>query len=198
MIRQRVRISRDAFTVAGLLVLAVLALALIWGGAVVLALAAGAAPGDVAAASGYRDAWAAVRDVRPDDLAGRWWLVAAGALAAVLLGRLAFAQLPRPRLARHDLALGAPGAGLDVAPRAIEHVVEHAAREVDGVRSARALLGDADVVIGLGVTQRAVPAAVLADAHARATAALVRHGLPPLVVHALITHTDRNDKRSLR
>jgi hypothetical protein len=197
VIRQRVRISRDGWTVAGQVVVAALALGLVWGGAVVLVLAAGARADRVDSLSSYRSVWAAVRDLGAADVAGRWWLVAGCLVAAVLLARMAVAQAPRPRLARHALALGTPGARVDVAPRAVERAAEVAAAGAPGVRDARARLGDDELLLSLQVGRRADVATALTGARDRAVSALARHELPALPVRALVTHTERKETRDL-
>ena len=127
MIRQRVNLRTPALAYLVRLLTLAFALALVWYGLMLVLLAAKVAPHTVNAISGYRSLYHAAASVTQDDFTTpvRWIAGAAGFLALLLFGYLAFQELPRPYLARGEVPLSEEERGTTVVkPRAIERVAE--------------------------------------------------------------------------
>ncbi|MBV9002419.1 MAG: hypothetical protein JO304_25410, partial [Solirubrobacterales bacterium] len=141
MPRQRVRERPSVLAVVGRLVPLVLALALIWYGAMLVLLAAKVSPSTVNGLSGYRTAYNYLSGLTPADVDGsgtRAILAGAGVAAFLVFGYLAFKQLPRPYLARRELTLADDARGaVVVEPRAIERMAEVAAKAHPAITNAR-------------------------------------------------------------
>lgn len=132
MIRRRpIGIRTRAIGRLGSALVALLALALIFYGLMVILLAVKVDPGFVNAISGYRTAFDALSGIGADSVDGvdRAIVAGAGLLAFVLFGLIAYGALPRPYLTRNDLHLRDGGRGVDVvAVKAVERIAERAAR----------------------------------------------------------------------
>jgi hypothetical protein len=202
MLRQRVRarsfplarVVTDAFVV-------VLALALVWGGAMLVLLALKASPSTVDSLSGYRTAYDYLAGLTPQDITAAVRRVAAiaGLSAAVIFGYLAWRTVPRPYLARTDLRLSGDERGtVDVNARAIERAAELAVLDHPSVAAARARYATDDLTVDISVNRADALPATLEDVHRRAHDSLVRHELPALPVNITLVRLERTSRRELR
>jgi hypothetical protein len=202
MLRQRVRarsfplarVVTDAFVV-------VLALALVWGGAMLVLLALKASPSTVDSLSGYRTAYDYLGGLGPEDITASVRLVAAigGLSVAVIFGYLAWRAIPRPYLARTDLRLSGDEHGtVDVNARAIERAAELAVLDHPAVAAARARYATDDLTVDISVNRADALPATLQDVHWRAHDSLVRHELPALPVNITLVRLERTSRRELR
>lgn len=185
---------------AGDVVLALFALALVFYGLMVVLLAAKVDPGSVQAISGYRSAYDFLSTLGPGDLDGstRPVLVAAGLAAFVLFGWLAFKELPRPYLARHDIDLVDDDRGaVTVAPKAAERAAELAACHQAGVASAHARYATDELAISVTAGRARDLPDVLRAVHDAVAEAIRRHGLPETPVHVTLTGYERRTRREL-
>jgi hypothetical protein len=202
MVRQRVRARSFpvARVAADALVIAV-ALALVWGGAMLVLLALKVSPATVDGLSGYRTAYDVLARLEPADVGPSTRLIAApaGLLACLAFGRLAWRTIPRPYLARTDLRLVSDERGVvDVDARAIERAAEAAALEHPAITSARARYATDDLTLDVGGGRADGLAATLQDVHARARDSLARHELPPLPVNITLVRLERTTRRDLQ
>lgn len=201
MIRQRLRLRRRRLTFLGRALLVLLALALVWYGAMVVLLALKVSPDTVESLSGYRSAYDALAGLEPDDITGTVRLIAglSGLIALLVFGGLALAQFPRPYLARSPVRLTRDERGtVELAPRAIERVAEVAALEEGTVTDTRARLADEEVTLELTIERaRAIPV-VLHRTQERAGAGLARHGLPVSTVNVTLARFQPTTRKELR
>jgi hypothetical protein len=202
MLRQRVRAR--SFPVARVItdaVVVVLALALVWGGAMLVLLALKSSPSTVDSLSGYRTAYDYLAGLGPEDITASVRLVAAigGLSVAVIFGYLAWRAIPRPYLARTDLRLSDGERGtVDVNARAIERAAELAVVGHPAVAAARARYATDDLTVDISVNRADALPATLEDVHRRAHDSLVRHELPPLPVNITLVRLERTSRRELR
>jgi len=202
MLRQRVR-SRS-FPVARVVtdaVVVVLALALVWGGAMLVLLALKAEPSTVDALSGYRTAYDYLAGLGSQDItvSARRAAAIGGLSAAAIFGYLAWRAIPRPYLARTDLRLSGDERGtVDVNARAIERAAEIAVLEHPAVAAARARYATDDLTVDISVDRADALPATLQDVHRRAHDSLVRHELPALPVNITLVRLERTSRRELR
>jgi hypothetical protein len=202
MLRQRVR-SRS-FPVARVITdacVVVLALALVWGGAMLVLLALKAPPGTIDSLSGYRTAYDYLAGLTPQDVTASVRTVATigGLSAAVIFGVLAWRAVPRPYLARTDLRLSAGERGtVDVNARAIERAAELAVLDHPAVAAARARYATDDLTVDISVNRADALPATLDDVHRRTHDSLVRHELPELPVNITLVRLERTSRRELR
>jgi hypothetical protein len=199
--RQRVRERPSALVVIGRVVVVVLALGLIWYGAMVVLLAVKVSPSTVNHISGYRTAFDWLSGLTPAkvDGAGTRAIVAGAGIAAFLIfGFLAFKQLPRPYLARRDLPLSDDAHGeVIVEPRAIERLAELAAGEHRDVIGVRGRYSVDDLSIDLEIRRAGELADTLRDAQRRVVEALEQHELPTMPINVTLTGYERRHKREL-
>jgi hypothetical protein len=190
MPRQRLGLPHGVLTSIGRRLMALVGLVLIWGGGVVLALTAGAAPRDVDAWSGYRTVQREIGAFGPANWPDTTALVIAiGAvlLASVLLV-LGWAQRLTPHLARTDVVLAdLPEGRTTVSPRAIERAAEVAARREPGLHAVRARLGDDELTITVHARGADVLPELLRGVQRRATVALTEGGVPQKSVRVVVT-----------
>jgi len=202
MLRQRVRarsfplarVITDAFVV-------ILALALVWGGAMLVLLALKASPSTVDSLSGYRAAYDYLAGLGSADITVSVRRVAAigGLSAAAIFGYLAWRAVPRPYLVRTDLRLSGDERGtVDVNARAIERAAELAALDHPAVAAARARYATDDLTVDISVNRADALRATLDDVHRRAHDSLVRHELPALPVNVTLVRLERTSRRELR
>jgi hypothetical protein len=202
MLRQRLRtrsfplarVSTDAVVV-------VLALALVWGGAMLVLLALKASSSTVDGLSGYRTAYDYLATLTPQDITVSVRRVAAigGLGAAAIFGYLAWRAVPRPYLARTDLRLSGDERGtVDVNARAIERAAELAVLDHPSVAAARARYATDDMTVDISVNRADALPATLEDVHRRARDSLVRHELPALPVNITLVRLERTSRRELR
>ena len=200
MLRQRLRADTSPLAFIGRLLTFVLACLLLWYGLMLAWLALGGPPGTIDAISGYRTAYDALAGLGKDDLSDLARAIAAGVglLAFLVFGYLAYKELPRPYLTRHDLELAADERGtVEVAPRAIERVAETAALSHPSVASATGRYATDYLAVGITVRRARDVAETLEDAQRRVVEALGTHDLPLLPVHLTLTGFDRRTRREL-
>jgi hypothetical protein len=201
VIRQRLRLRRLRLAFLGRALLVLVALGLVWYGAMVVLLALKVSPDTVESLSGYRSAYDALAGLEPDDITGTVRLIAglSGLIVLLVFGALAIAEFPRPYLARSPVRLTQDERGtVELAPRAIERVAEVAASEEGAVADTRARLADEEVTLELTVERaRDIPDA-LRRAQERAGAGLARHGLPVSTVNVTLARFHPTTRKELR
>lgn len=199
--RQRLRLRTSAAIRAGQLLVALVALALIWYGLMAILLAVKVSPSAVNNLSGYRTLFDDLSSLKPSDISGlaRAIAAAAGLLAFVVLGLLALKALPRPALARRDLELDHGDRGdLVVQPRALERIAETVARRHGSVADATGRFGDRELDVLLTVRRPRNLAATLRSVQRDVRAALAEHDLPTVPVNVTLSGLDRSTRRDLR
>jgi len=202
MLRQRVR-SRS-FPVSRVVadaVVVIFALALVWGGAMLILLAFKTSPDTIDRLSGYRTAHDYLARLQPDDISDSTRLTAAigGLLACLIFGALAWRSIPRPYLVRTDLRLADNDYGtVDVNARVIERAAELAALEHPAVAAARARYATDDLTLDVSAGRAETLAETLDDIHRRARDSLARHELPPLPVNITLVRFERQNRRELQ
>lgn len=180
-IRQRLRGRDSPLAIFGLLLLVPVALALIWYGAMLVALAFKADPETVNTISGYRDAYDFLAGLVPADFTGTVRLITGlGGLAAFLFfGFLALKQVPRPYLARGPLTLAGDERGtLTVEPRAIERAAEVAACADPSVTDATGRYVENGIELEIDVKRAGDLPDTLREVQQRVGEALRQHDLP--------------------
>jgi TRAP-type C4-dicarboxylate transport system permease small subunit len=197
MLRQRVRSRkfRIARIVADTLVV-IFALALIWGGAMLVLLAFKTSPATIEDLSGYRSAYDYLAGLEPQDISASTRLTAAvgGLIACLIFGYLAWRAVPRPYLARTDLRLVSDERGIvEVNPRAIERAAEIAVLAHPDVAAVGARYATDDLTVEISASRADALAATLQDVHRRARESLVQHELPVLPVNVTLVRFERNN-----
>ncbi len=180
-IRQRLRRRDSPLATLGLLLLVPVALALIWYGAMLVALAFKTDPGTVNTISGYRDAYDFLAGLVPADFTSTVRLITGlGGLAAFLLfGLLALKQVPRPYLARGPLTLAEDERGTStVEPRAIERAAEVAACAHLSVTDATGRYVENGIELEIDVKLAGDLPDTLREVQQRVEEALRQHDLP--------------------
>jgi hypothetical protein len=202
MPRQRVRERTSVLAVIGRIVPLILALALIWYGAMLVLLAVKVSPSTVNQISGYRTAFDWLSGLTPAKIDGaqtRAIVAGAGVAAFLVFGLLALKQLPRPYLARQELRLTSdPHGEVNVGPRAVERLAEIAARAHPAVRDARGRYSVDDLSVDLDVGRARDLAGTLEEAQQRVADALERHELPTMPVNITLSGYDRRHRRELQ
>lgn len=201
MPRQRVRERSSVLALVGRLVPLVLALALIWYGAMLVLLALKVAPSTVNELSGYRTAYEWLSGLTPDKVDGggtRAIIAGAGVAAFLVFGFLAYKQLPRPYLARRELSLSADRRGeVTVEPRAVERIAEVAASANPAVSHARGRYSVDELTVDVDVRRASDVAQILRGAQGRVADALEQHELPAMPINITLVGYDRS-RRELR
>jgi hypothetical protein len=180
-IRQRLRRRDSPLATLGLLLLLPVSLALIWYGAMLVALAFKADPGTVNTISGYRDAYDFLAGLVPADFTSTVRLITGlGGLAAFLLfGLLALKQVPRPYLARNPLTLAEDERGTStVEPRAIERAAEVAACRHPSVADATGRYVENGIELEIDLKRADDLPDTLREVQQRVAEALRQHDLP--------------------
>lgn len=180
-IRQRLRGRDSPLAILGLLLLVPVALALIWYGAMLVALAFKVDPETVNTISGYRDVYDFLAGLVPADFTSTVRLITAlGGLAAFLLfGLLALKQVPRPYLARGPLTLAGDERGtLTVEPRAVERAAEVAACAHPSVTDATGRYVENGIELEIDVKRAGDLPDTLREVQQRVGEALRQHDLP--------------------
>lgn len=200
MIRQRIALRTPVLAYAVRALTILLALILIWYGAMLVLLAAKLSPHTVNSISGYLTLYRDAAGLTLSDFTDTVRVIAGagGLLVFSLLVYLALQELPRGHLARGDLYLGhGRGGELTVAPRAVERIAEIAAgghREVDEV-SAR--VGEGAVAVHMSVRRAASAPRALREVRERILEQLSAHGLPALTVDVTLTGFHPTTRRDL-
>jgi hypothetical protein len=200
ILRQSVREHRSPFVYLGLLLLVPVALALIWYGLMLVALAFKVSPQDVNAISGYRDAYEFLAGLEAPDVTRMIRLITAlaGLAAFLIFGFLAWKLIPRPYLARGELTLSEDRRGTStLEPRAVERAVEIAAREHSSVGDARARYGDDGIEVDVDLARAQDVPDTLREVQRGVREALQRHDLPEVPVSVTLTGLDRQRRREL-
>ena len=201
MLRQRLRTRTSPLAFIQRLLELALALALIWYGLILAGLALDVIGRDSADTySGYRTAYDFVADLLAGRASDSERLIAgiAGLIAFLLLLTVAFKQLPRPYLARHDLELEAGDRGtVTVEPRAVERLAEGIALQHPAVASASGRFGTDDLAVLLEVRRARDLPDTLRTVQRSVSSGLERHGLPTVPVNVTLTGYDRSSKREL-
>jgi hypothetical protein len=199
--RQRVRAHDSPLTYLNRLILVLVCLAVLYYAVMLLMLALKVSPDVVNGISGYRPAFDFLDRLRPNEFPGgtaRAIAALAGILAFGLFLALAMRELPRPYLARGDLALAEDHRGaLTVEPRAIERAAEAAAVQNPAVSSAAGRYGGDAIELLVHVRRAHDVADTLRDVRDRAVTALGRHDLPPVAVNVTLAGFDREQRREL-
>lgn len=200
MLRQRLRTHSSPLARAGQLLVAVLALALVWYGLMLALLALKIAPETANSISGYRDIYTSLAGIAPADITPtvRTITAVAGALVFLVCGWLAIKQLPRPYLARGETELTADDRGtVTVEPRAIERVAEVAAVARAGIAGATGLFGGDEITVQVTASRARDIADDLRGVQTDVRDALRRHDLPAVPVHVMLTGFERRTRREL-
>jgi hypothetical protein len=202
MPRQRLRQRTPPLAFVGKALTFAFACALVWYGLMTVMLAIKVSSSTVDSISGYRAIYDWASDLEPDDVDAdttRAVMAGCGIVAFLLFGYLAYKQIPRPYLARRDLALSADDRGeVVVEPRAIERLAEVAAASHPAVTEARGRYGRDDLSVDITVRRARDLAATLQDAQKRVADALGKHDLPAMPVNVTLTGYDRRHRRDLQ
>lgn len=201
MLRQRLRARRPTLTLVGNVLVFLLACALVFYGAILLLLALKLVSASALdSVSGYRAAYDELAGLQESDLGGTLRLVAGllGPVAFLVFAYLAFKQLPRPYLARHELRLADEQEGVvTVEPRAIERVAETAALQHRSISAAAGRYGPGELTLNVSTPHATNLAPALREAQQQVVAALEQHGLPPTQIHLNLTGYERRTRREL-
>lgn len=200
MLRQRVHTRSNPLAFVGRLLVLVVAAALIFYGAALVALALKVSPADVQSVTGYRSAYDWLSRLGPGDLSSHVRLIVgiAGLVAFLLFGYLALRELPRPYLARTDLELGSGERGdTVVSPRAVERLAEGAALQQGGVTRAAGRYGGDELAVEVSVERAREAVDILKAVHAGVADAIREHELPTIPVRVTLAGFDRKNTREL-
>ncbi len=201
MFRQRIRQRTSPLVFFARLLTFLVALALIWYGAMVVLGALKVSPSTINSISGYRTAYNYLTGLTPQKVDGgttRAIIAGAGVLAFLLFGYLAFKEIPRPQLTRQDLALVSDERGETIVePRAIERLAETAAQQNSAITRASGRYGQDDLTVNVTVRRARNLAGTLRDTQQRVTHALQQHELPTLPVNVTLANYDRRHRREL-
>jgi len=198
MRRQRIRVRvSPAATVARALVV-LLALALVWYGAMVILLAAKVSPHTVNSISAYRTIYDTLARLRPVTGIERAIIAGCGGVVFLVAAYLATRMLPRPYLTRHDLELDGHGRGRTVVePRTIERIAEAAANRHAAVTASRGRYATDNLAVDLTVDQPDALADTLGDVQRRVAQDIESHHLPGVRVTVTLAGYDRRKGREL-
>lgn len=178
-----------------------LALALIWYGLMTVLLALKVSPSTVNSLSGYREAFDWLTGLSPHKVDGadtRAIIAGAGALAFLLFAYVAFREIPRPHLTRHDLQLSSDARGeVILEPRAVERLAETAAQQHPAVTTASGRYSEHDLTINIAVRRARDLSETMRDIQRRVIQALEDHQLPTVRVDVTLTSFDRRHRREL-
>ena len=200
MLRQRLRSHSSPLARAGQLLVALLALTLVWYGLMLALLALKVSPTSLNTISGYRDIFDALVGIAPADLTSTVRIITAvaGVLVVLVCGWLAIKQIPRPYLARSETELTADDRGaVTIEPRAIERVAEVAAVGRAGISGATGLFGGDEITVHVTTSRARDLADDLRGVQSDVRDALRRHDLPAVPVHVMLTGFERRTRREL-
>jgi hypothetical protein len=195
-IRQRIRVRTSPVAYVGRTLLALLALALVWYGLMLVLLAAKLSPDTVDAISRYRTAFDYFAGLQPGDVTSRVRLIAglSGLVVFAVCCFLAWKELPRPYLTRGDLSLlEDEQTTITVKPRAIERAAENAVVEHPAVIGAAARYGE-QLSVDIEVRGGRDLAQTMREAQLLVADALGRLELPPLPVSVILAGFDRRQR----
>ena len=198
MTRQRLNVRTPSWRLVVRALTIVLALALIYGGAMVALLAAKVNPRTINDISAYRTLYNDAIGLRAADFTTAVSLIAGfgGLLVFLVFALLTLQALPRPYFARGRIDLPETVGGATVVrPRAVERVAEYAAQSSPQVVTAAGRLGDDELNVDVGVSDAGEATRTLAEVRRRVGEQLLRHELPPLPVNVTLTGYDRPTRR---
>jgi len=198
--RQRINLRTPLLAYLVRTLTLVLGLGLIWYGLMVVLLAVKVSPHTVNSISAYRTLYDDAISLKPSDFSTLVRLIAGfgGLIVFLVFIYLAFQELPRPYLARGEVALDEQERGKTIVkPRAIERVAELAAQGNPNVTAAAGRLGDQELSLNIGMRRASIAADTLTDVHQRVSADLERHQLPSLSVNVTLTGYDQKTRREL-
>ena len=202
MLRQRIRTRTSPLVFIGRLLCFLFAVALVWYGLMTVLLAFKVSPHTVNSISAYRTIFNWLARLTPGDVSGdptRAILAGSGVFAFLLFGYLAFKDVPRAHLTRHDLQLTGDSRGeVTISARAIERLVEIAAAQNQRITAATGHYHDNAVTVAVTVRTADEVASTLRDTHQRAADAVERHELPVLPINVTLSGYDRRHRRELR
>lgn len=201
MLRQRIGERRSPVVILGRLLSLVFAVALIWYGLMTVLLALKVSPSTINSLSGYHTAFAWLAGLQPHKVDGattREIIAGAGILAFLMFAYLAYKEIPRPHLTRHDLQLSSDARGeIILKPRAIERLAETAAQQHPAVTTASGRYSEHDLAVSITVRRARNLAEIMSDTQRRVIQALEDHQLPTLPVDVTLTSYDRRNRREL-
>lgn len=201
MPRQRLRSKTSPLALIGRLLVLVLALALIFYGAMLVLLALKVGAGTIDDISAHRRILTTLGDIKATDLGDplRYALAGGGVLAVLVFGYLALKEFPRPYLARHDLELENVERGVvTVEPRAIERVAEAAAGGHASVAGVTGRYGGDDLAVDVTVLRASDVAGTLREVQRLVVEALQVHDLPVVPVNLTLTGFESRTTRELQ
>lgn len=179
----------------------VLALILIWYGAMLALLAVKVSPHAINAISGYHSLYNDIVGVRHGDFTTGVRLVAgiSGLVAFILLTMLAGQRLIGRRGHRRDVTLEHGDRGTTtVQPRAIERLAEIAACLSDEVSSASGRLARETLDVQITTLRANTAPQALREAHDQIVSALACHELPVHTTNVTVTDYEPTNKRQLK
>jgi hypothetical protein len=202
MLRQRLRTRRFALAEVLLRVITVLvAVALIWYGAMTALLALKVSPHTINGLSAYRSVYDHLAGITAEDITARVRIIVAiaGATSLLVFGALAWRALPRTYLTRSELDLSTSHArgSRVISARALERVGELAALEHPLVGGAAARYGTQDITVLVNLRHATTLADTLAAVQQRVATALAEHDLPRLPINVTLTGVHRSNRRGL-
>ncbi len=200
MIRQRIALRTPLLAYLVRLLTVVLALILIWYGAMLVLLAAKVSPHTVNSLSGYHTLYREAAGLHRGDFTRKVRLIVgfAGFIAFLFFLFLALQEVPRPYLARREVTLDERDSGsLTVGPRAIERVAEVSANAHKDVASASGRLGDESLNVSVSVRNAGTLAETLRAVRDGVAKDLAQHELPALPVNVTATGYDPKNRRQL-
>lgn len=201
MIRQRLKTRTSPLSYLGRGLVLLLALALIWGGITLILLTLKVSPSTANAITGYRSFHDLLTSIDLSNLSNQTRvLIAAGGIACFLLcGLLAWKEIPRPYLARHDFSIEDNRQGTaTVEPRAVERIAEVAALQHPFVSHAMSRSGTNSLEIEIELARATGVVQALTEVQERVRLGLSRHGLPELTTNVTLTGFNRQRKRELK
>ncbi|MGI8411475.1 MAG: hypothetical protein ACR2LV_02200 [Solirubrobacteraceae bacterium] len=203
MLRGRVR-ARRFLLADGLLrtITALLALALIWYGAMTVLLALKASPHGVNGVSAYHTIYTALAEIRATDITAKVRTIVAisGVACFLILAPLAWRALPRPYRTRGgvvDLSVDGDRGTTMIAPRVIERAVEVAALAHPAVVEAAGRCREHDVSLAVTVREAGELPDMLTAIQARVVGSLATLQLPRRPINVTLAGFDRSNQRKL-
>lgn len=203
MFRQRLHARRGVIAAAIMrLVVILVALALVWYGAMtILAALKAVSPHSINAISDYRTIYNHLTSITAGQITGRDRIIvaAAGLVCLVIFAPLTWRSLPRPYLARGELDLSdtAQRGTTLVAPRAIERAAEYAALEHPSVLGAAGRYGTDRLAVSVTVRDAGELADTLPAIQTRVRDAQAEHDLPRLPVDVTLAAYSRSNPKEL-
>ena len=198
--RQRLHIKGSALTaLVGRALVVLLAMLLVWYGAMLVLLALKLNPQTINDLSGYRDAYDYLSTLQPADI-DRLVVAITGLVAALAAAALLWRGLPRPHLTRSALTLPATTAQrgqTDIQPRALERAVEAAAIEHPAVLSASGRYDDGTLALAITTADARNAVKTLREVRDRAHESLARHQLEVSTVNVTLAGYDHMNRKDL-